>query len=85
MGTSSPGRPGIELTANMGAEKGPREIIPRDEPIDQDTVMRRFRITKEEVRSHGITPGCKGCAKALGNGTAVNHSDGSENGGKRNS
>ena len=37
--------------------------------------MRRFRISKEEVRKQGITPGCKGCARALGNGTAVNHSD----------
>ena len=37
--------------------------------------MRRFRITKEEVRVHGITPGCKGCARALGTGTSVNHSD----------
>ena len=24
-----PGRPGIEFTANIGAEKGPREIIPK--------------------------------------------------------
>ena len=70
-----PGRPGIELTANIGAEKGPREIIPKDDAVEQDTVMRRFRITKEEVRAHGITPGCKGCARALGTGTSVNHSD----------
>ena len=44
-----PGRPGIELTANVGAEEEPREIIPKEDGEEQEAVMRRFRITKAEV------------------------------------
>ena len=70
-----PGRPGIEMNSNIGAEQEPREIIPREEPEDQPISNRRFKIEKEDVRKHGITQGCRGCARAMSTGKAVNHNE----------
>ena len=38
-------------------------------------IKRRFKITKEDVRTHGMTPGCRGCIALNRVGQAVNHSD----------
>ena len=36
---------------------------------------RRFKIEKEDVKRIGPTPGCRGCARALSTGKAVNHTE----------
>ena len=38
-------------TSCIGAEKEPREIIPKDTVEDEDITNRRFKIKREEVRS----------------------------------
>ena len=45
------------------------------EGFDKQVVKRRFKITKEDVRKYGMTPGCRGCIALNRGGQAVNHSE----------
>ena len=80
-----PARPGIELTDNIGAQIGPREIITREADVEEESKRRGFRLSREEVRDQGPKPGCKGCARALTDGRAIDHTENGEKYGKNSS
>ena len=63
------------MNANIGAEQEVREVLLREEPEEQPITNRRFKIEKEDVRKHGLTQGCRGCARAMTTGRAVNHNE----------
>ena len=69
-----PGRPGIEMTANIGKEREPREVQMNNVGEDNEVIQRAFRIGREEVSQYGITPNCRECTLAVTGGTAQNHS-----------
>ena len=70
-----PGRPGIEMTARIGSARKEREIAPRNVGEDGKVIKRAFWITREDVRKHGITEGCRGCERAITGGMAANHTE----------
>jgi hypothetical protein len=54
-----PGRDDIELKTSVHIDTGPTVHEPM-EGFDKQVVKRRFKITKDDVRNHGMTPGCHG-------------------------
>ena len=60
-----PGREGAEIKSQVEMrpiEGAPQRVL---EPARREIIMRRSKITKEDVNNFGRTPGCHGCEAAL--------------------
>ena len=69
-----PGREDIELKTSVHIDTGDKVHEPM-EGMDRPVIKRRFKIKKDDVRTHGMTPGCKGCIALNRGAQAVNHSE----------
>ena len=77
-----PGREGTEIKSNVSIptrEDMPQKVI---EPGQREIIMRRAKITKEDVMKFGLTPGCPGCEAANRSGVRRDHSEECRNGWK---
>ena len=46
-----PGKPGTEMTTNIGAETTPRALQEKTETEEKEVIQRAFRVSREEVRA----------------------------------
>ena len=61
------------MTANIGKEREPRQIFPKEEGDDREVIERAFQIKRDDVLTHGITPNCPGFVRAITGGVSQNH------------
>ena len=69
-----PGRNSIEVPISVQVPEEDAIIIPQTLSQEREISRRDFRIYKQDVKDHGLTPGCRGCLAADSNGAiARNH------------
>ena len=69
-----PGRNTIEVPIALRIPEEDKIVIPPTLTQEKDIIRRDFRIYKQDVKDHGLTPGCRGCLAADSNSSiARNH------------
>jgi hypothetical protein len=66
----------FESPIKIGVPEEDGNIIKPVEVHKREFAKRSFIISREDVREHGMTPGCRGCLKADAGQKAVNHTPG---------
>ena len=65
-----PGRPGFDIHVRVDDNVRPPRILGPNQAAAREFKPRAFRILKEDVLEHGISPGCHGCRAAITGGEA---------------
>ena len=68
-----PGRNTIEVPINVRIPEEDKIVIPQTLTQEKDIIRRDFRIYKQDVTDHGLTPGCRGCLAADSNSGISRH------------
>ena len=61
-----PGSDSSELKSCIKDGNENSDLLERPRTRTVETIPRGFRIEREDVRYHGITPNCQGCVRAMG-------------------
>ena len=68
------GRASIEVPISVQVPDEDTKIIPQTLSQEREISRRDFRIYRDDVKKHGLTPGCRGCLAADSNSSiAGNH------------
>ena len=63
-----PGREGIEIRSKIELTKVEGDPPKVGEPRPKEYARRRPKITRDDIREWGLTPGCPGCIAVNRNG-----------------